>query len=114
MTDDGERAGGATPEAERAEEAEKLNACRGRFIEIFDTTLRDGEQTPGISFTKEQKKIIAAQLDKLGVNVIEAGFPISAKEEADAVKEICSAGLNAKICGLARAVSYTHLTLPTN
>ena len=59
MTDDGERAG-ATPEAERAERAEvakKLNACRGRFVEIFDTTLRDGEQTPGISFTKEQKKI---------------------------------------------------------
>ncbi len=107
MTDDSERAGGATPEAkgaEEAEEAEKLNACRGRFIEIFDTTLRDGEQTPGISFTKEQKKIIAAQLDKLGVNVIEAGFPISAKEEADAVKEICSAGLNAKICGLARVL----------
>ena len=84
MTDDSERAGGATPKAKRAEgaeEAEKLNACRGRFVEIFDTTLRDGEQTPGISFTKEQKKIIAAQLDKLGVNVIRLAFLLVRKRK---------------------------------
>jgi len=50
---------------------------KDRIIEIFDTTLRDGEQTPGISFTKEQKRTIARQLDKLGVDIIEAGTPIT-------------------------------------
>lgn len=74
-------------------------------IEIFDTTLRDGEQTPGISFTAEQKRTIARQLDKLGVDIIEAGTPITSKEEKEVVRLICDEGLSAKICGLARILA---------
>ena len=72
------------------------------YIRIFDTTLRDGEQTPGVSLTIEEKLEIARQLDKLGVDVIEAGTPISSEGEKKAVKEIAKAGLNAEVCGLAR------------
>ena len=72
------------------------------YINIFDTTLRDGEQTPGVSLTTEEKLEIACQLDKLGVDTIEAGTPISSKGERRAVKEISKAGLRAEICGLAR------------
>ena len=78
---------------------------RDRIVEVFDTTLRDGEQTPGISFTKEQKEAIARQLDKLGVDVIEAGFPISSKKDKEAVKSISHLGLSAQICGLARLLT---------
>ena len=73
------------------------------LIKIFDTTLRDGEQTPGVSLTPEDKLKIAIQLDKLGVDTIEAGFPITSRGEANAVKEIAEAGLKTEICGLARA-----------
>ncbi|MEE6245978.1 MAG: 2-isopropylmalate synthase [Thermoproteota archaeon] len=73
------------------------------YIKIFDTTLRDGEQSPGVSLTPEEKLEIAIQLDKLGVNTIEAGFPITSKGEAEAVKNIAAAGLKSEICGLARA-----------
>ncbi len=76
-----------------------------RTIEVFDTTLRDGEQTPGISFTNEQKLTIARQLEKLGVDIIEAGYPISSKDEREIVKLICEEGLSAKICGLARVLT---------
>ena len=58
------------------------------IIKIFDTTLRDGEQTPGISLTPEEKVQIAIQLDNLGVDTIEAGFPITSKGESEAVKNI--------------------------
>ncbi len=78
---------------------------KSRTIEIFDTTLRDGEQTPGISFTTEQKRTIARQLDKLGVDIIEAGTPITSKEEKEVVQLICDEGLSAKICGLARILT---------
>lgn len=78
---------------------------KDRTIEIFDTTLRDGEQTPGISFTTEQKRTIARQLDKLGVDIIEAGTPITSKEEKEVVQLICDEGLSAKICGLARILT---------
>lgn len=78
---------------------------KNRTIEIFDTTLRDGEQTPGISFTAEQKRTIARQLDKLGVDIIEAGTPITSKEEKEVVQLICDEGLSAKICGLARILT---------
>jgi 2-isopropylmalate synthase len=76
-----------------------------RIIEVFDTTLRDGEQTPGISFTKEQKGTIARRLDTLGVDIIEAGTPITSKEEKEVVQYICDEGLSAKICGLARVLT---------
>lgn len=71
-------------------------------IRIFDTTLRDGEQTPGIALTPEQKLGIARKLDALGVDAIEAGFPIISEGERESVKEIVAAGLKAEICGLAR------------
>lgn len=71
-------------------------------VKVFDTTLRDGEQTPGVSLTAENKMEIAEQLDKLGVDIIEAGFPITSEGEKEAVKKIANAKLNAEICGLSR------------
>ncbi len=72
-------------------------------IEVCDVTLRDGEQTPGVSFTREEKIDIARKLDEVGVDVIEAGFPIVSKEEAKIVREIANLGLCAKTCALSRA-----------
>ena len=74
------------------------------YIRIFDTTLRDGEQTPGVSLSIEEKLEIARQLDVLGVDAIEAGSPMSSEGEKAAVKEIAKVGLNAEICALARTV----------
>lgn len=71
-------------------------------IRIFDTTLRDGEQTPGISLSPDQKLAIAKKLDVLGVDAIEAGFPVISEGEFKAVKMIASEGLSADICGLTR------------
>lgn len=71
-------------------------------VRIFDTTLRDGEQTPGVSFTPDQKLLIARQLDKLGVDIIEAGFPPVSEGEGKAVAAIAKAGLEGEICALAR------------
>ena len=67
-----------------------------RRIRIFDTTLRDGEQTPGVSLTADDKIEIAHQLSKLGVDVIEAGFPSSSEGEKKVVKDIAKAGLTSK------------------
>lgn len=75
-----------------------------KAVTIFDTTLRDGEQTPGVSFTLEQKIKIAHQLSDIGVDVIEAGFPASSDVEFETVKRICEEGIRPKICGLARSV----------
>lgn len=69
---------------------------------IFDTTLRDGEQSPGVSLTPQQKVEISRSLDALGVDVLEAGFPITSEGEFEAVKTIANSGLNAEVCGLAR------------
>ena len=71
-------------------------------IIIFDTTLRDGEQSPGASLTTQEKLIIAKQLAKLGVDVIEAGFPISSEGDFEAVKLIAKEVDGPIICGLAR------------
>jgi len=71
---------------------------------IYDTTLRDGEQTPGICFSKNQKLEIAKKLDELGVKQIEAGFPAVSKQEEENVKTIVKEGLNAEILSLSRAV----------
>ena len=73
-------------------------------IQIFDTTLRDGEQVPGCKLNTSQKLIIAEQLDELGVNVIEAGFPISSPGDFKSVDEISKIVRNAAVCGLTRAV----------
>ncbi|MEM0204375.1 MAG: 2-isopropylmalate synthase [Nitrososphaerota archaeon] len=93
---------------------------------IFDTTLRDGEQTPGVALTPEEKVEIAIQLDRLGVDIIEAGFPITSKGEWKAVSDICKLGLSAKVCALARCeksdidaavdtgVDWVHVFLATS
>lgn len=72
-------------------------------VQIFDTTLRDGEQVPGCKLNTEQKIIIAKQLDILGVDVIEAGFPISSPGDFKSVVEIAKIVKNATVCGLTRA-----------
>ena len=71
---------------------------------IFDTTLRDGEQSPGASMNLDEKLQVAEMLDNLGVDVIEAGFPIASDGDFEAVKAIASSTKRAKICGLARSV----------
>jgi methanogen homocitrate synthase len=74
-------------------------------IEICDVTLRDGEQTPGVVFTREEKIAIAEKLDSIGIEVIEAGFPVVSKTEEEIVREIAHLGLDARICCLARSVA---------
>ncbi len=97
-----------------------------RSIRILDTTLRDGEQTPGVSLTTEDKIEIAHQLSKLGVDIIEAGFPSSSEGERKVVKDIVKAGLTSEICALSRAtrkdidaaldcdVDLIHVFIPTS
>lgn len=80
------------------------NADNLQKVRIFDTTLRDGEQTPGVSVNAEQKVKIAIKLDELGVDAIEAGFPIVSDGEVRAIKTIVKQGLKSEICGLARSV----------
>jgi len=74
------------------------------IIKIFDTTLRDGEQCPGASLNHDEKLKIAIQLEKLGVDIIEAGFPIASPDDFRAVNEIAKIVKKSTICGLARAV----------
>ncbi|MBU4374218.1 MAG: 2-isopropylmalate synthase, partial [Euryarchaeota archaeon] len=81
-----------------------IESLRNKKISIFDTTLRDGEQTPGVSITRDEKLQIARQLDKLGVDIIEAGFPMSSEGEKTSVKKIADAGLGVQVCGLARVI----------
>ncbi len=95
-------------------------------VRIFDTTLRDGEQTPGVSLSPEQKLTIAKKLDELGVDAIEAGFPVISDGERKGIKMISDANLNAEICGLSRAnkkdidaiidsgLNYTHIFIATS
>ncbi|WP_347172743.1 2-isopropylmalate synthase [Polaribacter uvawellassae] len=73
-------------------------------VQIFDTTLRDGEQVPGCKLDTKQKLVIAERLDVLGVNVIEAGFPVSSPGDFNSVSEIAKIVKNATVCGLTRAV----------
>jgi methanogen homocitrate synthase len=73
-------------------------------VEICDVTLRDGEQSPGVSFSCEEKEVIARLLDQIGVEVIEAGFPAVSANEKTCVKRIAGLSLDARICCLARAV----------
>ncbi len=75
-----------------------------RKIKIFDTTLRDGEQVPGAKLNAKQKLEIALQLERLGVDVIEAGFPCSSPGDAQAVKNVAQQVKKSTIAGLARAV----------
>ncbi|MGI9431072.1 MAG: homocitrate synthase/isopropylmalate synthase family protein [Myxococcota bacterium] len=73
-------------------------------IQIFDTTLRDGEQTAGVAFSAEQKREIAGALSSLGVDVVEAGFPVNSAEEFAAVRGVAETVRDTRICALARAV----------
>jgi len=95
-------------------------------VRIFDTTLRDGEQTPGVSLTPENKLRVAKRLDELGVNVIEAGFAAVSEGELEAIKRISKEKLKAEICSMARGVredidavvksgaDSVHLVIPTS
>ena len=74
------------------------------LVKIFDTTLRDGEQVPGCKLNTSQKLVIAKRLDELGVDVIEAGFPVSSPGDFKSVVEISKIVSNATVCGLSRAV----------
>ncbi|HEU4429127.1 MAG TPA: 2-isopropylmalate synthase, partial [Myxococcota bacterium] len=71
---------------------------------IFDTTLRDGEQAAGVCFSAQDKAEIAVGLEALGVDVIEAGFPVNSPEEAAAVAAVAREVRDASVCALARAV----------
>ncbi len=75
-----------------------------RIIKIFDTTLRDGEQSPGASLSVDEKIAIAHQLAELNVDIIEAGFPISSPEDFDAVRRVALEVEGPTVCGLARTV----------
>lgn len=95
-------------------------------VKIFDTTLRDGEQTPGVSLIPDEKLRIAIKLDELGVNVIEAGSAITSEGEREGIKKIVGEDLSAEICSFARAVksdvdsalecevNSVHLVIPTS
>ena len=71
---------------------------------IFDTTLRDGEQSPGASMTKEEKVRVAKSLERMGVDIIEAGFPIASPGDFEAVQAVANVITDSTVCGLARAV----------
>ena len=77
-------------------------AARDRVM-IFDTTLRDGEQSPGATMTLNEKLAIAQLLDEMGVDIIEAGFPIASDGDFEAVSQIARMAETSVICGLARA-----------
>src|SRR5262245_65108919 len=79
-----------------------MSTSSPRSIVIFDTTLRDGEQSPGCSMNLEEKLEVAQALVDLGVDVIEAGFPIASPGDFEAVREIANTVRGATICGLAR------------
>ncbi len=95
-------------------------------LKILDSTLRDGEQTPGVAFTPEQKLEIAKALDELGVDIIEAGSPATSEGERKAIRMISGEGLNAEICAFCRClrqdvdlalqceVNSIHLVIPTS
>jgi 2-isopropylmalate synthase len=80
-----------------------LSASTQDRVLIFDTTLRDGEQSPGATMSHEEKLEIAQLLDEMGVDIIEAGFPIASEGDFRAVSEIAKVTKNAAICGLSRA-----------
>ena len=75
------------------------------YVKIFDTTLRDGEQSPGFALTSPQKVELAHQLATLGVDVIEAGFPAASPDDFEAVQRIAREVKGPVIAGLARAVA---------
>jgi 2-isopropylmalate synthase len=87
----------------RVEDADRVRIDDKNRVLIFDTTLRDGEQSPGATMTHDEKLEIAAMLDEMGVDIIEAGFPIASEGDFEAVSEIARRAEHSTICGLARA-----------
>jgi 2-isopropylmalate synthase len=81
----------------------KPKASDKNRVRIFDTTLRDGEQSPGCSMNLEEKLRVAKTLEEMGVDIIEAGFPIASNGDFEAVREVARAVKNSTVCGLARA-----------
>ena len=79
---------------------------------IFDTTLRDGEQSPGASLNVQEKVDIAHQLARLGVDIIEAGFPITSKGDFEAIQRIAREVEGVTVCGLARSPAGRRGTAP--
>ena len=71
---------------------------------IFDTTLRDGEQSPGASMTRDEKVRIAKQLERMRVDIIEAGFPVASPGDFEAVRAVAAAVTESTVCALARAM----------
>src|SRR5215469_18734028 len=92
----------AQHEAGQPSDQHQPRSERDRVV-IFDTTLRDGEQSPGATMTHEEKLEVAALLDHMGVDIIEAGFPIASEGDFLAVNEIAKRTKNAVVCGLSRA-----------
>src|SRR6202171_4310984 len=82
--------------------ASQTQSDKDRVV-IFDTTLRDGEQCPGATMTHEEKLEVAELLDQMGVDIIEAGFPVASEGDFAAVNEIAKRTKNAVVCGLSRA-----------
>lgn len=80
-----------------------MQAANNETVKIFDTTLRDGEQSPGCSMNVDEKLKIAKALDELGVDIIEAGFPAASPGDFESVTKVAALNLNATICGLARS-----------
>src|SRR5687767_15833097 len=74
-------------------------------VRIFDTTLRDGEQSPGATLTQPEKLEIARHLESMGVDIIEAGFPISSEGDFESVRAIASEITKSTVCGLARCAT---------
>ncbi len=93
----------ATTTAQVSRPGETFAATPQNRVVIFDTTLRDGEQSPGASMSLDEKIKIALLLEEMGVDVIEAGFPIASNGDFEAVREIAKVVKNASVCGLARA-----------
>jgi 2-isopropylmalate synthase len=93
-----------TKDKKRAAPAPEEAAGHQRHVRIFDTTLRDGEQAPGASLNQAEKLEIAHQLARLGVDVIEAGFPIASKGDFESVALIAREVKGSRVCGLARAI----------
>src|SRR3990172_240364 len=77
--------------------------AKGEKIFIFDTTLRDGEQSPGNSMNLDEKMRMARQLEKLGVDILEAGFPVASEGDFQAVRQIAREIRGLQVCGLSRA-----------
>ena len=86
-------------------------SAKDRVI-IFDTTMRDGEQSPGASMSLDEKLELARILEEMGVDVIEAGFPIASNGDFEAVREIAKIVSECTVCGLARAARSTSTAAP--